>query len=79
MASKDQTKKNATNAKKGGLKDYLKGVRIEMSKVVWPTKKELGTFTGVVIATCAVFALGFWAIDTGVLAALKFVLGITLN
>ena len=30
MASKDQTKKNATNAKKGGLKDYLKGVRLKV-------------------------------------------------
>lgn len=79
MASKDQAKKNTAKAKKGGLKEYLKGVKIEMSKVVWPTKKELGTFTGVVIATCAVFALGFWLIDTGVLAALRAVLGITLN
>ena len=80
MASKDQAKKNAAKAKKsGGLKEYLKGVKIEMSKVVWPTKKELGTFTGVVIATCAVLALGFWLIDTGVLAALRAVLGVTLN
>ncbi|MDO4395228.1 MAG: preprotein translocase subunit SecE [Clostridia bacterium] len=79
MASKDQAKKNAAKAKKVGPKEYLKGVKLEMSKVVWPTKKELGTFTGVVIATCAVFALGFWLIDTGVLAALKAVLNITLN
>ena len=46
-----------------------------MKKVVWPTKKELVSYTSVVILTCAVFALGFWLIDTGVLAALRAVLG----
>ena len=74
MANKDQVKKAADKAKKTGAKDYFKGIKLEMGKVVWPT-----TFTGVVIATCAVFALGFWLIDTGVLAALRAVLGITLN
>lgn len=65
--------------KKGGFKEYLKGVRLEMKKVVWPTKKEMISYTVVVIATCAVFALGFWLIDTGVLAALKGILGVTLS
>ena len=81
MANKEQAKKAAVaKAKKGGgAKEYFKGVKLEMSKVDWPTKKELGSFTAVVIATCAVFALGFWLIDTGVLAALREILGITLN
>ena len=73
MANKEKKEK------KGGFKEYLKGVRLEMKKVVWPTKKELVSYTGIVIATCAIFALGFWLIDTGVLAALKAVLGVTLN
>ena len=60
--------------KRGSLKDYFKGVKLEMKKVVWPTKKEVVSYTGVVIVTCAVFALGFWLIDTGVLAALRAVL-----
>ncbi len=80
MANKDQAKKAAAKAKNGGgAKEYFKGIKLEMSKVVWPTKKELASFTAVVIATCAVFALGFWLIDTGVLAALKAVLGEKLN
>lgn len=80
MANKDQGKKAAAKAKNGGgAKEYFKGIKLEMSKVVWPTKKELASFTAVVIATCAVFALGFWLIDTGVLAALKAVLGEKLN
>ena len=59
--------------------DYWKGVKLEMSKVIWPTRKELITYTGVVVGTCAAFALGFWLIDTGFLALLKTVLGITLS
>ncbi len=59
--------------------DYWKGVKQEMSKVIWPTRKELGTFTVVVIVTCAAFALGFWAIDSGFLAILKQILGVTLG
>lgn len=69
---------NVPKRKKGGLKEYFKGVKVEMKKVVWPTKKELGSFTVVVLATCAVFALAFWAIDTGFLAILKGLLGITM-
>ena len=79
MAKKDNAKNSKKTNEKVGIKEYFKGIKLEMSKVVWPTKKELGSFTVVVIATCAVFALGFWLIDTGVLAALKAVLGITLN
>ena len=63
----------------GKIKKWFREMKAELKKVVWPTKKELGSFTVVVLATCAVFALGFWLIDTGVLAALKAVLGITLN
>ena len=58
---------------KGRIKEYFKGVKLEMKKVVWPTKKEIGSFTAVVLITCAAFALVFWAIDTGVLAAIKAV------
>ncbi len=81
MSNKNQVKKAvaAQANKKTSPKEYFRGVKQEMSKVVWPTKKELGSYTAVVLGTCAVFALGFWLIDTGVLAALKGVLGITLN
>ena len=67
-----------TTKKKAGAGEYLKGVKLELKKVIWPTKKETTSYTAVVIVTCAVFALGFWLIDTGVLAALRAVLGVTL-
>ena len=58
---------------------YFRGVRQEFSKVVWPTREELTTDTIVVFATVIFFALAFWLIDTGFLAALKGILGITLS
>ena len=58
---------------------WFREMKSEMKKVVWPTKKEVASYTGVVIVTCAIFALGFWLIDTGVLAALRAVLGVTLS
>ena len=67
-----------TSKKKTGIGEYFKGVKVEMKKVVWPTKKEAVSYTAVVIVTCALFALGFWLIDTGVLAALKHILNIAL-
>ena len=79
--SREKVKKNAiAQAKKtGGVKDTFKGVKQELSKVVWPTKNELVSYTGVVLAACGFFAIALWAIDTGVLAALKAVLGSAVN
>ena len=64
--------------KRGSIKDYFKGVKLEMKKVVWPTKEEMKHYTVVVLVTCAVFALAFWAIDSGFLAVLKALLGIDM-
>ncbi len=80
------------NGKRGGAKkpnifvrairsivEYFLGVREEFMKVVWPTKEALGSSTVTVFVICAVFALGFWLVDTGFLALLRKVLGITLS
>ncbi len=68
--SKQQNNKNQQK-KKGGMLEYFRGVKLEMRKVVWPTRKELGSFTVIVLCTCAAFALLFWGVDSGVLAAIK--------
>ncbi|MGN0710037.1 MAG: preprotein translocase subunit SecE, partial [Anaerovoracaceae bacterium] len=68
-----QKKNNQTNSK-----GFWKEVKLEMSKVIWPTRNELISYTIVVIVVCAAFAIGFQLIDMGVLALLKKALGITL-
>ena len=70
---------NNQGKKKTGLIAYLKGVRQEFSKAVWPTREELTTDTVVVFVCVIFFAVTFWLIDTGFLAALKGILGITLS
>lgn len=37
-------------------KTYFKGVRSEMRKVSWPSKKEMKNYTAVVIAMTAILA-----------------------
>ncbi len=63
---------------RGGIKAYFKGVKTEMKKVVWPTKKELVSYTALVLVACTFFALAFWLIDSGFLAVLKELMGINL-
>ena len=62
--------------RKGRLKEYFKSVKVETKKVVWPTRKELFSYTVVVIITCAFFALLIWGVDSAFLAALQQLLGI---
>ncbi len=62
--------------KKNRLIEYLKGVRIELRKVIWTTRKESLRYTGIVVVVCLFFALFFWLLDTGFLALLGAVLGI---
>lgn len=81
--SKQQAKamalmKGKKKKEKRSIKEYLKGVKLEMKKVVWPTKNELGSYTVIVIATCIFFAVAFWLIDTGFLAILREIMGIKL-
>ena len=80
LETKAAAKKKPVQQKrqKTSIREYFRGIKTEVKKVVWPTRKELGSYTVVVILTCAFFALGFWAIDSGVLAMLKGILGISM-
>ena len=79
QAQASAKKQSQNSKKKGGLLAYLRGVRQEFRKVVWPTREELTTDTIVVIGCVLFFAVAFWLIDTGFLVALKGILGITLS
>jgi preprotein translocase subunit SecE len=75
---KDDKKKRVPKRDRVSFSEYLSGVKTEIKKVVWPTRKELGAFTTVVVIACTFFALLFAAVDYSVLAALRVVLGIEL-
>lgn len=57
------------------LKSQVKGMRAELKKVIWPTKKEVVNYTVAVIAMCTAIALIVWAIDSGLNSLLRLILG----
>ena len=69
--------KMATEHKKSdgfNLKEFLTGVKAEMKRVVWPTRKELLSYTAVVfIAVIFVCAL-IWICDTVFARILELIL-----
>jgi len=69
----------APKKQRASAREYFRGIKTEMKKVVWPTKKELGSYTAVVILACTFFAILFSAVDYAFLAALKAVLGISMG
>ena len=64
-ASKQQTqgpRGTVSTKPQGRLRTFLREVRIEMSKVTWPPRKELITSTGVVIVAVIIAGvyIGVW-------------------
>ncbi len=54
------------NTNKGKMSTYFKGVRSEMKKVVWPSRKELINYTGVVILISGIISLIVYLLDIGI-------------
>ena len=49
--------------KRTGARQFLREVRLELKKVDWPTRKELITYTVVVLVTITVLTSFVFAID----------------
>ena len=60
-----------SSAKKGKVSTYFRGVRAEMKKVIWPSKKELINYTGVVILISAIISIIVYILDIGIHEILK--------
>lgn len=43
---------------------FFKGVRAELKKVNWPNRKDMVSYTTVVVVMCAMTALFLWAVDS---------------
>ena len=70
-------KKGPAKAKKTGpsagsrLKKYLKDVKGETKKIIWPDAKTVFKSTGVVLLVVIICALIIWGIDTGLTAGVS--------
>lgn len=49
-----------------GIIDFFKGSVTELKKVRWPNRKELTSYTAVVVITVLLLALFFTVIDLGI-------------
>lgn len=57
------------------LKKFLKGAWSELKKVHWPNRRELVTFTSVVLTAVLIVAVLLFVIDAGLSRLLGFILG----
>ena len=59
----------------GRIGDFVREVIAELRKVIWPTRKELLTYTGVVIAFVTVVTAIVALLDYGFAKAVLFIFG----
>lgn len=82
MATLGQLAKSQRNQPKkanqgGRIKAFFKGVWSELKKVHWPSKKQLASYTGVVIVTVLVMAIAISVFDWVISSLIELVLGLS--
>ncbi len=55
---------------------FIREVRQEVGKVVWPTRKETMVSTTMVLILVVIAAMFFWFIDSIISASVRAILGI---
>jgi preprotein translocase subunit SecE len=55
---------------------FYREVRQEVSKVVWPTRRETMTSTGMVLVLVFISAIFFWVVDSMISAGVRTILGL---
>lgn len=58
----------------GRIVSFLKEVRRELKRVLWPNRKELTTYTAVVLFAVGVVALIIWLVDAAYLQLINWIL-----
>ncbi|WP_066503495.1 preprotein translocase subunit SecE [Abyssisolibacter fermentans] len=61
-------------AKSGKTRNFFKGIKAELKKISWPTKKELLNHTAVVLIACAIMSAIFFIFDKGFEEMIKFII-----
>lgn len=64
------TGKNPKPSLGSRLMNYFSGVRVELKRVVWPSRQEVINSSMVVIVTLVFFAVFAFIVDTGASAAI---------
>jgi preprotein translocase subunit SecE len=64
-----------TSAQGNRLWHFIQGSRVEIRKVVWPTKQETTQTAIAVFVFTLIMMLFFWALDSGLLALTQYFVG----
>ena len=62
-AAQKKKQGNQKQKQKGRIKEYFKGVKLEMRKVVWPTRKQVMKNTIVAVTVMVASGIVLWAFD----------------
>lgn len=73
-SSKSSASKKGAKGFFDSIKDFLIGVKIELKKVYWPTRRETMIYTGVVLGTVAFVMLLIWLFDDVLTYALSIII-----
>ncbi len=66
---------NTTKKEKGKLSRYFRGVKAELKKVIWPTKKDLVNYTTVVVVMSVLMSFIVYVFDSVIRYGLSFIIG----
>lgn len=72
-AVKKQANTSTTREKSA---EYFRGVWSELKKVHWPNRKQVTTYTGVVLVSVVIVAFLIWIVDSGLTYLLTQLLGL---
>ena len=74
--ARQSTKKESRKQQRGRLKTFFKGVWSELKKVHWPSKKQLATYTGVVLVAVLALSLAISLFDWIISSIVELLLGL---
>lgn len=63
-----------TSTNKTKVSTYFRGVKAELKKVIWPTKKNLISYSGVVIVISSIIAIVVGILDLVIHGGLSFII-----
>ncbi len=71
-ATEEKGKKDKKSKKSGGIGKWFKDLKIEMSKVVWPSKKTVINNSIVVLGAMFICAIFTFLLDYGFITLFEF-------
>ncbi|WP_031517434.1 preprotein translocase subunit SecE [Desulfofalx alkaliphila] len=76
-AKRETKKKDSKSASKNriaGIKNFFQGVKSELKKVHWPTRRETLVYTGVVLVAVVFVAILIWVLDIILSSGVSFII-----